>query len=52
MSPLLFKVSLLQVIFLPQVLHSPFDDIVPREIKAKKEKSKEEAKKSQSKATK
>ncbi|XP_017581004.1 spliceosome-associated protein CWC27 homolog [Pygocentrus nattereri] len=35
-----------------EVLHSPFDDIVPREIKAKKEKSKEEGKKSQSKATK
>lgn len=36
-----------------EVLHSPFDDIIPREIKkAKKEKDKEEAKKSQSKATK
>ncbi|XP_015246900.1 PREDICTED: peptidyl-prolyl cis-trans isomerase CWC27 homolog [Cyprinodon variegatus] len=36
-----------------EVLHSPFDDIVPRETKkSKKEKDKEEAKKSQSKATK
>lgn len=36
-----------------EVLHSPFDDIVPRELKkAKKEKDKEEGKKSQSKATK
>uniref|UniRef100_A0AAQ5ZKH0 Spliceosome-associated protein CWC27 homolog n=1 Tax=Amphiprion ocellaris TaxID=80972 RepID=A0AAQ5ZKH0_AMPOC len=36
-----------------EVLHSPFDDIIPREIKkAKKEKDKEEGKKSQSKATK
>lgn len=36
-----------------EVLHSPFDDIIPREIKkAKKDKDKEEAKKSQSKATK
>ncbi|XP_066506843.1 spliceosome-associated protein CWC27 homolog [Hoplias malabaricus] len=35
-----------------EVLHSPFDDIVPREIRVKKEKSKEEGKKSQSKATK
>ncbi|KAF5893890.1 peptidyl-prolyl cis-trans isomerase CWC27, partial [Clarias magur] len=35
-----------------EVLHSPFDDIVPREIRGKKEKHKEEAKKSQSKATK
>ncbi|XP_035247145.1 spliceosome-associated protein CWC27 homolog isoform X2 [Anguilla anguilla] len=36
-----------------EVLHSPFDDIVPREIKkAKKDKDKEEGKKSQSKATK
>ncbi len=35
-----------------QVLHSPFDDIVPRQIKVKKEKNKEEGKKSQSKATK
>ncbi|XP_036451184.1 spliceosome-associated protein CWC27 homolog [Colossoma macropomum] len=35
-----------------EVLHSAFDDIVPREIKVKKEKSKEEGKKSQSKATK
>ncbi|XP_062870361.1 spliceosome-associated protein CWC27 homolog [Trichomycterus rosablanca] len=35
-----------------EVLHSPFDDIIPREIKGKKEKSKEEGKKSQSKATK
>uniref|UniRef100_A0AAR2KM66 Spliceosome-associated protein CWC27 homolog n=1 Tax=Pygocentrus nattereri TaxID=42514 RepID=A0AAR2KM66_PYGNA len=35
-----------------EVLHSPFDDIVPREIKAKKEKSKEEGKKSQSKTLK
>ncbi|XP_056322725.1 spliceosome-associated protein CWC27 homolog isoform X1 [Danio aesculapii] len=35
-----------------EVLHSPFDDIVPREIKGKKEKNKDEAKKSQSKATK
>ncbi|XP_018517792.1 LOW QUALITY PROTEIN: spliceosome-associated protein CWC27 homolog [Lates calcarifer] len=36
-----------------EVLHSPFDDIVPREIKkGKKEKDKEEGKKSQSKATK
>ncbi|XP_061118966.1 spliceosome-associated protein CWC27 homolog [Conger conger] len=36
-----------------EVLYSPFDDIVPREIKkAKKDKDKEEGKKSQSKATK
>ncbi|XP_058474159.1 spliceosome-associated protein CWC27 homolog [Solea solea] len=36
-----------------EVLHSPFDDIVPRESKkTKKEKEKEEGKKSQSKATK
>ncbi|MED6256989.1 Peptidyl-prolyl isomerase cwc27 [Characodon lateralis] len=36
-----------------EVLHSPFDDIIPRETKkSKKEKDKEEAKKSQSKATK
>ncbi|XP_037548480.1 spliceosome-associated protein CWC27 homolog [Nematolebias whitei] len=36
-----------------EVLHSPFDDIVPRETKkGRKEKDKEEAKKSQSKATK
>ncbi|KAF3701753.1 Peptidyl-prolyl cis-trans isomerase CWC27 -like protein [Channa argus] len=36
-----------------EVLYSPFDDIVPREIKkAKKDKDKEETKKSQSKATK
>lgn len=35
-----------------EVLHSPFDDIIPREIKGKKEKNKDEAKKSQSKATK
>ncbi|XP_053502140.1 spliceosome-associated protein CWC27 homolog isoform X1 [Ictalurus furcatus] len=35
-----------------EVLHSPFDDIVPRETRVKKEKHKEEAKKSQSKATK
>ncbi|XP_072515094.1 spliceosome-associated protein CWC27 homolog [Salminus brasiliensis] len=35
-----------------EVLHSPFDDIEPREIKVKKEKSKEDSKKSQSKATK
>uniref|UniRef100_A0AAX7SF13 Spliceosome-associated protein CWC27 homolog n=1 Tax=Astatotilapia calliptera TaxID=8154 RepID=A0AAX7SF13_ASTCA len=36
-----------------EVLHSPFDDIIPREIKKlKKEKDKEETKKSQSKATK
>ncbi|KAM4528458.1 spliceosome-associated protein CWC27 homolog isoform 1-T1 [Odontesthes bonariensis] len=36
-----------------EVLHSPFDDIVPRETKkGKKEKDKEDAKKSQSKATK
>lgn len=36
-----------------EVLHSPFDDIIPRETKkARKEKDKEEAKKSQSKATK
>ncbi|XP_045922033.1 spliceosome-associated protein CWC27 homolog [Micropterus dolomieu] len=36
-----------------EVLHSPFDDIIPREIKkTKKEKDKEEGKKSQSKATK
>uniref|UniRef100_A0A8C9Z8C2 Spliceosome-associated protein CWC27 homolog n=1 Tax=Sander lucioperca TaxID=283035 RepID=A0A8C9Z8C2_SANLU len=35
-----------------EVLHSPFDDIIPRETKkAKKEKDKEEGKKSQSKAT-
>lgn len=35
-----------------QVLHNAFDDIVPRESKAKKEKNKDEGKKSQSKATK
>ncbi|XP_070845793.1 spliceosome-associated protein CWC27 homolog [Chaetodon trifascialis] len=36
-----------------EVLHCPFDDIVPRELKkARKEKDKEEGKKSQSKATK
>uniref|UniRef100_A0A671NW26 Spliceosome-associated protein CWC27 homolog n=2 Tax=Sinocyclocheilus anshuiensis TaxID=1608454 RepID=A0A671NW26_9TELE len=35
-----------------EVLHSPFDDIIPRELKVKKEKNKEEGKKSQSKATK
>ncbi|XP_035480180.1 spliceosome-associated protein CWC27 homolog isoform X2 [Scophthalmus maximus] len=36
-----------------EVLHSPFDDIVPRETKkGKKDKDKEEGKKSQSKATK
>ncbi|XP_047016706.1 spliceosome-associated protein CWC27 homolog isoform X2 [Ictalurus punctatus] len=35
-----------------EVLHSPFDDIVPRETRVKKDKHKEEAKKSQSKATK
>ncbi|XP_044030424.1 spliceosome-associated protein CWC27 homolog [Siniperca chuatsi] len=36
-----------------EVLHSPFDDIIPREIKkAKRGKDKEEGKKSQSKATK
>uniref|UniRef100_UPI0037E9BE4C spliceosome-associated protein CWC27 homolog isoform X1 n=1 Tax=Semicossyphus pulcher TaxID=241346 RepID=UPI0037E9BE4C len=36
-----------------EVLHSPFDDIIPRETKkAKKDKDKEEGKKSQSKATK
>ncbi|MFT7815695.1 peptidyl-prolyl cis-trans isomerase CWC27 homolog [Arapaima gigas] len=36
-----------------EVLHNPFDDIVPREIKrVKKEKDKEDGKKSQSKATK
>uniref|UniRef100_A0A671MPQ4 Spliceosome-associated protein CWC27 homolog n=1 Tax=Sinocyclocheilus anshuiensis TaxID=1608454 RepID=A0A671MPQ4_9TELE len=35
-----------------EVLHSPFDDIIPREIKVKKEKNKGEGKKSQSKATK
>uniref|UniRef100_A0A8C2INN8 Spliceosome-associated protein CWC27 homolog n=1 Tax=Cyprinus carpio TaxID=7962 RepID=A0A8C2INN8_CYPCA len=35
-----------------EVLPSPFDDIIPREIKIKKEKNKEEGKKSQSKATK
>ncbi|XP_053303633.1 spliceosome-associated protein CWC27 homolog [Pleuronectes platessa] len=36
-----------------EVLHSPFEDIVPRETKkGKKDKDKEEAKKSQSKATK
>ncbi|KAM9456017.1 spliceosome-associated protein CWC27 homolog [Clarias gariepinus] len=35
-----------------EVLHSPFDDIVPREIRVRKEKHKDEAKKSQSKATK
>ncbi|XP_060765053.1 spliceosome-associated protein CWC27 homolog isoform X2 [Neoarius graeffei] len=35
-----------------EVLHSPFDDIVPREIRVRKEKHKEEGKKSQSKATK
>lgn len=36
-----------------EVLHSPFDDIIPRETKkSKKDKEKEEGKKSQSKATK
>ncbi|XP_035524205.1 spliceosome-associated protein CWC27 homolog [Morone saxatilis] len=36
-----------------EVLHSPFDDIIPRELKkAKKDKDKEDGKKSQSKATK
>ncbi|KAJ3605831.1 hypothetical protein NHX12_027875, partial [Muraenolepis orangiensis] len=36
-----------------EVLHSPFDDIIPRESKkSKKDKDKEEGKKSQSKATK
>ncbi|KAL1266950.1 hypothetical protein QQF64_002625, partial [Cirrhinus molitorella] len=35
-----------------EVLHSPFDDIIPRELKVKKDKNKEEGKKSQSKATK
>lgn len=36
-----------------EVLHSPFDDIIPRESKkSKKDKDKEEAKKAQSKATK
>ncbi|XP_030624725.1 spliceosome-associated protein CWC27 homolog [Chanos chanos] len=35
-----------------EVLHCPFDDIEPREIKVKKEKSKDEGKKAQSKATK
>ncbi|XP_058267985.1 spliceosome-associated protein CWC27 homolog isoform X1 [Hemibagrus wyckioides] len=35
-----------------EVLHSPFDDIIPREIRVRKEKHKEEEKKSQSKATK
>ncbi|XP_076875229.1 spliceosome-associated protein CWC27 homolog [Brachyhypopomus gauderio] len=35
-----------------EVLHSPFDDIVPREIKVRKDKVKEEGKKSQSRATK
>ncbi|XP_076020225.1 spliceosome-associated protein CWC27 homolog [Genypterus blacodes] len=36
-----------------EVLHSPFDDIIPRDTKkAKKEKDKEEGKKSQSRATK
>ncbi|XP_008421603.1 spliceosome-associated protein CWC27 homolog [Poecilia reticulata] len=36
-----------------EVLHSPFDDIIPRETKkSRKEKDKEEVKKSQSKATK
>ncbi|XP_071322371.1 spliceosome-associated protein CWC27 homolog [Trachinotus anak] len=36
-----------------EVLHSPFDDIIPRETKkSKREKDKEEGKKSQSKATK
>uniref|UniRef100_A0A3Q3W4C5 Spliceosome-associated protein CWC27 homolog n=1 Tax=Mola mola TaxID=94237 RepID=A0A3Q3W4C5_MOLML len=35
-----------------EVLHSPFDDIIPRELKkSKKDKDKEEGKKSQSKAT-
>ncbi|XP_042611171.1 spliceosome-associated protein CWC27 homolog [Cyprinus carpio] len=34
-----------------EVVPSPFDDIIPREIKVKKEKNKEEGKKSQSKAT-
>lgn len=36
-----------------QVLHSPFDDIIPRDLKKqKRDKSKEDGKKSQSKATK
>lgn len=36
-----------------QVLHSPFDDIIPRERKkSKKDEDKKEGKKSQSKATK
>ncbi|XP_051541914.1 spliceosome-associated protein CWC27 homolog [Myxocyprinus asiaticus] len=35
-----------------EVLHSAFDDIIPRVTKAKKEKSKDQGKKSQSKATK
>ncbi|KAL2087622.1 hypothetical protein ACEWY4_016450 [Coilia grayii] len=35
-----------------EVLHSPFDDIVPREIKQNRKDHKEEGKKSQSKATK
>lgn len=35
-----------------EVLHNAFDDIIPREIKAKKEKNKDQGKKSQSKATK
>ncbi|XP_042561020.1 spliceosome-associated protein CWC27 homolog [Clupea harengus] len=35
-----------------EVLHSPFDDIIPRDLKKKKDHSKEEGKKSQSKATK
>ncbi|XP_063068492.1 spliceosome-associated protein CWC27 homolog [Engraulis encrasicolus] len=35
-----------------EVLHSPFDDIIPREVKKNRKDKKEEGKKSQSKATK
>lgn len=50
---LVFPVCDAKTFCLFQVLHSPFDDIIPRELKkAKKDKDKEEGKKSQSKATK
>lgn len=49
----MFPVCEVKTFCLFQVLHSPFDDIIPRELKkAKKDKDKEEGKKSQSKATK
>lgn len=47
------QISDVKICCVLKVLHSPFDDIVPREIKkAKKEKDKDEGRKSQSKATK